>query len=145
MNELATMQEEITSLPELPEVEWTRLRALEFQEALRQRTSYTDRLVKLGCQLCDNFEDHVRPAPHLALPKATLMISSTRLCTKSRWWRVVWHHWNWHFPIRIWNCCPITIPEWTSWNHWNSLMIIRPSYSKVELRARSVPSFLVRT
>jgi len=59
MNELAIMQEEITSLPELPEVEWTRLRALEFQEALRQRTSYTDRLVKLGCQLCDNFEDHV--------------------------------------------------------------------------------------
>ena len=61
MNDLAAMHEELTSLPDLPEVEWTRLRALEFQEVLRQRTSYLDRIVKLGCQLCENFEDHVCP------------------------------------------------------------------------------------
>lgn len=63
MNDLAVMHEELTSLPELPEVEWTRLRSLEFQETLRQRTSYLDRLVKLGCQLCENFEDHVSRLP----------------------------------------------------------------------------------
>jgi antiviral helicase SKI2 len=61
MTDLAAMHEELTSLPELPEVEWTRLRALEFQEVLRQRTSYLERIAKLGCQLCENFEDHVRP------------------------------------------------------------------------------------
>ena len=61
MTDLAAMHEELTSLPELPEVEWTRLRALEFQEVLRQRTSYLDRIVKLGCQLCEHFEDHVCP------------------------------------------------------------------------------------
>jgi antiviral helicase SKI2 len=59
MNDLAIMHEELTSLPELPEVEWSRMRDLEFQEALRQRMSYLDRLSKLGCQLCENFEDHV--------------------------------------------------------------------------------------
>ena len=59
MTDLAAMHEELTSLPELPEVEWTRLRALEFQEVLRQRTTYLDRIAKLGCQLCENFEDHV--------------------------------------------------------------------------------------
>jgi antiviral helicase SKI2 len=59
MNDLAVIHEEITSTPELPEVEWSRMRDLEFQESLRQRTSYLDRLSKLGCQLCENFEDHV--------------------------------------------------------------------------------------
>jgi antiviral helicase SKI2 len=82
MNELAIMQEEITSLPELPEVEWTRLRALEFQEALRQRTSYTDRLAKLGCQLCDNFEDHVSVTILGLIQRADI---STQHYMKSRW------------------------------------------------------------
>jgi antiviral helicase SKI2 len=59
MNDLAIMHEELTSLPELPEVEWTRLRDLEFQESLRQRMSYMERISKLGCQLCENFDDHV--------------------------------------------------------------------------------------
>jgi antiviral helicase SKI2 len=67
MTDLAGMHEELTSLPELPEVEWTRLRALEFQEVLRQRTSYLERIAKLGCQLCENLEDHVCPFHTLSL------------------------------------------------------------------------------
>jgi hypothetical protein len=89
--DLATMQEELTSLPELPEVEWTRLRALEFQEVLRQRTSYLDRIVKLGCQLCENFEDHV--SFFVRLPRMLRSVEwtddSTQRYTRSRWSRVV--------------------------------------------------------
>jgi hypothetical protein len=53
------LHEELSSLPDLPEVEWTRLRALEFQDLLRQRGVLRDRLVKMGCQLCPDFEEHV--------------------------------------------------------------------------------------
>jgi hypothetical protein len=79
------MHEELTSLPELPEVEWTRLRALEFQEVLRQRTSYLERIAKLGCQLCENFEDHVCPF----LPMRRELMESTLHCTRSRWLKLV--------------------------------------------------------
>jgi hypothetical protein len=60
--DLAVLHEELSSLPDLPEVEWTRLRALEFQDLLRQRGVLRDRLVKMGCQLCPDFEDHVSGA-----------------------------------------------------------------------------------
>lgn len=53
------LHEELSSMPDLPEVEWTRLRALEFQDLLRQRGVLRDRLVKMGCQLCPDFEEHV--------------------------------------------------------------------------------------
>jgi len=83
------MHEELTSLPELPEVEWTRLRALEFQEVSRQRTSYLDRIVKLGCQLCENFEDHVSSFlayhRHRSGWETGDADISTQLYTKSRW------------------------------------------------------------
>lgn len=59
MNELALLYEDITSGPELPEVEWTRLRAIEFQDLLRQRIGLYDRLIKLNCVSCPDFEDHV--------------------------------------------------------------------------------------
>lgn len=60
--DLAVLHEELSSLPDLPEVEWTRLRALEFQDLLRQRGVLRDRLVKMGCQLCPEFEEHVSGA-----------------------------------------------------------------------------------
>lgn len=85
------MHEELTSLPELPEVEWTRLRALEFQEVLRQRTSYLDRIAKLGCQLCENFEDHVSELsnPRLRLLSKEEADNSTLHCMRSRWSKLV--------------------------------------------------------
>jgi len=43
----------------LQEFDWARLSKLEFQELLRQRIALSDRVVRLGCQLCPEFEDHV--------------------------------------------------------------------------------------
>lgn len=57
---LKTLYQELAESPELPEVEWTRLRDLEFQEMLRHRIGLTDRLSRLGCQRCPNFEESVR-------------------------------------------------------------------------------------
>jgi antiviral helicase SKI2 len=59
MQDLALLHEDITGLPELPEAEWGRFKTLEFQELLRQRAVLSDRLVKLGCQLCEDFDEHV--------------------------------------------------------------------------------------
>ena len=59
MHSLAIIHEELASLPELPEIEWTRIRALEFQSLLKQRYSLSDRLAKLNCQQCPDFDDHV--------------------------------------------------------------------------------------
>lgn len=59
MNELVKVQEDITSGGDLNEVDWSRLSKLEFQEQLRNRISLADRVSKLGCQLCTNFEDDV--------------------------------------------------------------------------------------
>jgi antiviral helicase SKI2 len=59
MNDLAVLHEEVSSMSELPEVEWTRMRELEFQDLLRQRIGLVDRLSKMGCQLCPDFEEHV--------------------------------------------------------------------------------------
>lgn len=56
--ELAKIQEELTS-GDMQEFDWGRLTKLEFQDILRQRIAFVDRVSKLGCQLCDNFEDHV--------------------------------------------------------------------------------------
>ena len=60
MQALIELQTELASLPELPEIEWTRLRAIEFQEMLRNRIALTDRIVKLECQHCPDFDKHVR-------------------------------------------------------------------------------------
>jgi antiviral helicase SKI2 len=58
MDNLAILHEELAS-GELPEMDWSRMRAIEFQDPLRQRTSLADRLARFGCQLCDEFEEHV--------------------------------------------------------------------------------------
>ncbi len=67
MEDLSVLHEELASLPSLPEVEWTRLRTMEFQDLVRQRTSLSDRLVKLGCSLCEDFDDHVSECGALCL------------------------------------------------------------------------------
>lgn len=60
---LAVLHEELSTLPELPEVDWSRMRQIEFQDLLRQRAVHVDRLAKFGCQLCEDFADHVRIYP----------------------------------------------------------------------------------
>ncbi|WRT70395.1 uncharacterized protein IL334_007393 [Kwoniella shivajii] len=58
LHDLTILHEDLSTLPELPEVDWSRIRTVEFQEAIRQRAILHDRLVKLGCQLCEDFQEH---------------------------------------------------------------------------------------
>lgn len=43
----------------IPEVDWSRLRSLEFQETLRSRNERAKRLVSAECTSCPHFDDHV--------------------------------------------------------------------------------------
>ncbi|KAH7107002.1 antiviral helicase [Auriculariales sp. MPI-PUGE-AT-0066] len=43
---------------ELPEIDWSKLRALDFQDALQARNTATQSLKKMSCQLCSDFESH---------------------------------------------------------------------------------------
>lgn len=60
-HDLAVLHEELggMSYADLPEVEWTRIRQLNFQELIRQRAVLMGRLAKLGCVLCEDFDEHV--------------------------------------------------------------------------------------
>ncbi|KAF8204296.1 ATP-dependent RNA helicase [Mycena galopus ATCC 62051] len=42
----------------LPEVDWARMRALDFQDALRSRNTLVERLQSRACSLCSDFNDH---------------------------------------------------------------------------------------
>ncbi|KAN0100273.1 DSHCT (NUC185) domain containing protein [Tylopilus felleus] len=42
----------------LQEIDWSRMRTLEFQETLRARNEILSRLKTFGCTLCENFDDH---------------------------------------------------------------------------------------
>ncbi|KAJ7897302.1 antiviral helicase [Mycena olivaceomarginata] len=42
----------------LPEVDWARMRALDFQDALRSRNTLVQRLQGRACLLCSDFNDH---------------------------------------------------------------------------------------
>lgn len=44
---------------DLPEVDWARIKAMEFQDLVRQRGVLMDRIMKMGCVLCPDFDDHV--------------------------------------------------------------------------------------
>lgn len=46
----------------VPEVDWTRIRSIDFQELLNRRNIALKRLEGLGCVLCETFEPHVCPA-----------------------------------------------------------------------------------
>ena len=43
----------------IPEADWSKLRAFEFQETLNLRNTSAKRLATYGCKLCSQFEDHV--------------------------------------------------------------------------------------
>ncbi|KIR81186.1 antiviral helicase SKI2 [Cryptococcus gattii EJB2] len=58
LNDLSKLHEELSVLPELPEADWSRLRDIDIQSLLKERTNAAGRLSKLGCQLCENFADH---------------------------------------------------------------------------------------
>lgn len=60
-HDLAVLHEELGGLgyADLPEVDWARLKQLQFQEVVRQRALTMDRLSKLGCVLCEDFDEHV--------------------------------------------------------------------------------------
>lgn len=45
--------------PTVPEVDWSKMKQLEFQENLRSRNSLEKRLEGKGCILCKEFQDHV--------------------------------------------------------------------------------------
>ena len=46
----------------VPEVDWARIRSIDFQELLNRRNTALKRLEGLGCVLCETFEPHVCPA-----------------------------------------------------------------------------------
>lgn len=54
----------------IPEADWSRLRALEFQELLRARNELVPRLDRFACVSCPSFEDHVSRTSQLRLPFA---------------------------------------------------------------------------
>jgi antiviral helicase SKI2 len=59
LSALQGMYESLKSGESIPEVEWTRMRQLDFQEALKARNSLADRLKSMSCQLCADFAEHV--------------------------------------------------------------------------------------
>ncbi|OWZ36171.1 antiviral helicase SKI2 [Cryptococcus neoformans var. grubii Br795] len=58
LDDLTKLHEELSVLPELPEADWSRLRDIDIQSLLKERTNAAGRLSKLGCQLCGDFADH---------------------------------------------------------------------------------------
>ena len=95
---------------EIPEVDWGRMRQLEFQEALRSRVAIAKRLEGKGCVLCQQFEEHVRSFFWCPFPRrcADCGYNSTSWCTRRRrYWRASPAS-SWPYPIRTWNSCPIT-------------------------------------
>ncbi|WVQ84888.1 hypothetical protein IAT38_007051 [Cryptococcus sp. DSM 104549] len=69
---LTVLHEELSILPELPEVDWSRLRGIEYQDLLKQRALHVDRLARLGCQLCEDFSDHYATLHERKLVEANL-------------------------------------------------------------------------
>ncbi|KAK7465266.1 Antiviral helicase ski2 [Stygiomarasmius scandens] len=55
---LETVSEEWSNSGTIPEIDWGRMRMLEFQEALAARNELIKRLPGYACLLCENFEDH---------------------------------------------------------------------------------------
>ena len=47
----------------IPEVDWSRMRSLEFQETLRTRNERAKRLMSAQCVSCPDFDNHVSLPP----------------------------------------------------------------------------------
>jgi len=59
VNSLTEIVKEWVSAGTISEVEWIRMRSLDFQEALRARNELAKRLDQHSCTLCGDFEHHV--------------------------------------------------------------------------------------
>ncbi|KAG7452119.1 antiviral helicase [Guyanagaster necrorhizus] len=55
---LVSMVSEWSRAGNIPEVEWGKMRSLDFQEVLRRRSAYLQRIKSRTCFLCEKFEDH---------------------------------------------------------------------------------------
>lgn len=53
------MYTQLSAEEKLPEVDWSRIRSIDFQESLRHRNNLSTRIPKLECTLCGDFEEHV--------------------------------------------------------------------------------------
>jgi antiviral helicase SKI2 len=56
---LASVVAEWASIGSIPEIEWAKMRSIEFQELHQSRDTMAQRLSGRTCTLCADFEDHV--------------------------------------------------------------------------------------
>lgn len=54
------LQDWLTSQKDIPEVDWSKIRLLDFQETLQQRNTIVQRNSNRGCLQCSSFIPHVR-------------------------------------------------------------------------------------
>ncbi|ORY28175.1 NUC185 domain-domain-containing protein [Naematelia encephala] len=73
VHDLAILHEDLSAQDDLPEVQWTRMRGLEFQELLKQRILLTERMAKMGCQLCEHFDEHYDTLHETKIIEASMM------------------------------------------------------------------------
>lgn len=78
LNDLA---EEWLVAGSVPEVDWGRVRTLEFQETLRSRETLMQRLQRFGCALCEKFEQHVSDVAIKDIVWRSLTKYSMQCCT----------------------------------------------------------------
>jgi hypothetical protein len=59
LQSLQNLVEEWLPLPTIPEVDWARMRSLDFQECFRARNELANMLSNSPCLLCNDFNEHV--------------------------------------------------------------------------------------
>ena|SRR6267154_3221432 len=64
--QLGVLANEWANINHVPEVDWTRIRSLEFQDRLTRRNTRLKRLEGPACVLCKEFE------PHVCLPHSSI-------------------------------------------------------------------------
>lgn len=75
LQSLVDLHAQLLSLEEgsdLPEIDWTRMRSLDFQEGLRNRNSLRPRIAKMECRLCGDFDEHYEILHERKLAEADL-------------------------------------------------------------------------
>lgn len=68
INSLQILVQKWGSARNIPEVNWGRVRTLDFQDALRTRNDLDRRREGLSCTLCGEFDDHVSSLHLCVLP-----------------------------------------------------------------------------
>lgn len=94
---------------ELPEVDWGRMRDITFQSLLSERIGLLERLVKMTCRSCPDFDEHVRWVKFAV--ERSLTRDSIPRCTRSNRWRLACRGSKCAFPIRTSSFCPTTRGE----------------------------------